>query len=168
MRATRGAAAVTTAAVLALAPAAAASAATAGDVAHPPVPRVKAESATKSAAQKKAAKKAKAKAAAAGHGMLVICNHTGYVFDVYADGPDAREDDLAGSFDECTDWSPVSTGRYDVGFSMRTPSQQPVAIAARFNRDGVTYYKTFNNQGVVGAYVGPDKSTRIDLFVPRA
>ena len=159
---------MTTAAVLALAPAAAASAATAGDVAHPPVPRVKAESATKSAAQKKAAKKAKAKAAAAGHGMLVICNHTGYVFDVYADGPDAREDDLAGSFDECTDWSPVSTGRYDVGFSMRTPSQQPVAIAARFNRDGVTYYKTFNNQGVVGAYVGPDKSTRIDLFVPRA
>jgi hypothetical protein len=160
---------VITAAVLALAPATAASAAPAGDAAHPPVPRVKAESATKSAAQKKAAKKAKAKAqAAAGHGMLVICNHTGYVFDVYADGPDVREDDLAGSFDECTDWSPVSTGRNDVGFSMRTPSQQPVAIAARFSRDGVTYYKTFNNQGVVAAYVGPDQSTRIDLFVPRA
>jgi hypothetical protein len=97
---------------------------------------------------------------------LVICNHTGYVFDVYADGPSVREDDLAGSFDECTDWKPMLVGRYDIGFSMRTPSQQPVVIQARFNRDGATYYKTFNNQGVVTAYVAPDQPTRIDLFIP--
>src|SRR5689334_824796 len=37
-------------------------------------------------------------------GRIVICNHSGYMFDVYADGPSIREDDLAGSFDECTDW----------------------------------------------------------------
>jgi hypothetical protein len=115
---------------------------------------------------KKAKEVARAEKKAATEGTLVICNHTGYVFDVYADGPSVRQDDLAGSFDECTDWKPLWVGRYDVGFSMRTPSQQPVVIQARFNRDGVTYYKTFNNQGVVSAYVAPDQTTRIDLFIP--
>jgi hypothetical protein len=157
MRRTRGAAAVLTAAVLALVPATAAGAASTDGAAHPPEPRVKA---------KKAKEVARAEKKAATEGTLVICNHTGYVFDVYADGPSVRQDDLAGSFDECTDWKPLWVGRYDVGFSMRTPSQQPVVIQARFNRDGVTYYKTFNNQGVVSAYVAPDQTTRIDLFIP--
>jgi hypothetical protein len=54
-------------------------------------------------------------------GQIVICNHSGYMFDVYADGPSIREDDLAGSFDECTDWRPVLTGGYDIGFALRLP-----------------------------------------------
>jgi hypothetical protein len=165
MRRTRGAAAVLTAAVLTLAPATAASAASAGSAAHPPEPSVKAQE-VKRVKAKKAKKVARAEKKAATEGTLVICNHTGYVFDVYADGASVREDDLAGSFDECTDWKPLLVGRYDVGFSMRTPSQQPVVIQARFNRDGATYYKTFNNQGVVSAYVAPDQPTRIDLFIP--
>jgi hypothetical protein len=134
--------------------------------AHPPEPSVKAQEIKREKKAEKAKKLAKAEKKAATEGTLVICNHTGYVFDVYADGPSVREDDLAGSFDECTDWKPLLVGRYDIGFSMRTPSQQPVVIQARFSRDGVTYYKTFNNQGVVSAYVAPDQTTRIDLFIP--
>src|SRR5438105_1969067 len=46
-------------------------------------------------------------------GQLKICNATGYLFDVYADGPSIRTDDLAGYLQECTKWDPVLTGRYD-------------------------------------------------------
>jgi hypothetical protein len=42
------------------------------------------------------------KAAPPPRGEIVICNHSGYMFDVYADGPSLRTDDLAGSFDECS------------------------------------------------------------------
>jgi hypothetical protein len=154
MRRTGGAAAVITAAVLALAPATAATAAPAGDAAHVPHPA--------SEPEHKPKKKAKRL------GMLVICNHTGYVFGVYADGPSIREDDLAGSFDECTDWKPVKAGDYTIGFTMRTPSQPPATIQARINRKGVTYFTTFNSQGTLDTNVAADEATRIDLFVPGA
>jgi hypothetical protein len=102
-----------------------------------------------------------------GAGLIEVCNHSGYLFDVYADGPSARKDDLAGSFDECTHWSPVHAGRYDIGFGMRTPSVQNVIIQARFKRNGQTFYKTFNHEGVVSTGVGPGSETRVDLFIPR-
>jgi len=101
-------------------------------------------------------------------GQVVICNHSGYMFDVYADGPSIREDDLAGSFDECTDWKPVLTGGYSVGFGLRTPSAQNVIIQARYKRDGHVFYKVFNGQGQLPLAVGKDETTRLDLFIPRA
>jgi hypothetical protein len=101
-------------------------------------------------------------------GQIVICNHSGYMFDVYADGPSIREDDLAGSFDECTDWAPVLTGGYDIGFALRVPSQQNVLIQARFKREGHVFYKVFNGQGSVKANVGKGELTRVDLYIPRA
>jgi hypothetical protein len=100
-------------------------------------------------------------------GEIVICNHSGYMFDVFADGPSIREDDLAGSFDECTDWARVLTGRYDIGFALRVPSQQNVIIQARFKREGHVFYKVFNTQGIVSSNVGRDELTRVDLYIPR-
>jgi hypothetical protein len=100
-------------------------------------------------------------------GEIVICNHSGYMFDVYADGPSLRTDDLAGNFDECTDWAKVLPGSYDIGFSLRIPSQQNVIIQARFKRDGHVFYKQFNGEGVVNGKVAPDRTTRVDLFIPR-
>jgi hypothetical protein len=105
--------------------------------------------------------------ASAPRGEIVICNHSGYMFDVYADGPSLRSDDLAGNFDECTDWYRVLPGKYDIGFSLRIPSQQNVIIQARFKRDGHVFYKQFNNEGVVSTSVAPDRTTRVDLFIPR-
>lgn len=101
-------------------------------------------------------------------GEIVICNHSGYMFDVYADGPSLRSDDLAGSFDECTDWYAVLPGKYDIGFSLRVPSQQNVIVQARFKRDGHVIYKVFNGEGVVSTSVAPESLTRVDLFIPRA
>jgi hypothetical protein len=159
MRRSGGAAAVVTAAVLALAPATAATAAPAGDPAHAPGPTVTAEH--------KAKAKAKAKKKAKSLGVLVVCNHTGYVFGVYADGPSVREDDLAGSFDECSDWKPVKIGDYEIGLTMRTPSQAPVMVQARVKRKGVTYYTTFNSQQPLDTTVASEQATRIDLFIPQ-
>jgi hypothetical protein len=101
-------------------------------------------------------------------GEIVICNHSGYMFDVFADGPSIREDDLAGSFDECTDWRPVLIGKYDIGFALRIPSESNVIIQARFKRDGHVFYKVFNHQGIVSTNVGRGELTRVDLYIPRA
>jgi len=100
-------------------------------------------------------------------GDIVICNHSGYMFDVYAEGPDLRTDDLAGSFDECTDWDSVAPGSYDIGFSLRVPSQQNVIIQARFKRNGHVFYKVFKSEGIVQGKVAGDRVTRVDLFIPR-
>jgi hypothetical protein len=100
-------------------------------------------------------------------GKIVICNHSGYMFNVYADGPSIREDDLAGSFDECTDWAPVLTGNYQVGFGLRTSSSQNVIIQARFKRNDHVYYKVFNVEGVIQGFVNKDEVMRIDLFIPQ-
>jgi len=101
-------------------------------------------------------------------GQIVICNHSGYMFDVFADGPSIREDDLAGSFDECTDWASVLTGKYDIGFALRVPSQQNIIIQARFKREDHVFYKVFNGQGIVTTNVGRSELTRVDLYIPRA
>jgi hypothetical protein len=101
-------------------------------------------------------------------GQIVICNHSGYMFDVYAEGASIRTDDLAGSFDECTDWAPVLTGGYSIGFALRVPSQQNVIIQARFKRENHVFYKVFNGQGVVSSNVAKDETTRVDLYIPRA
>ena len=90
------------------------------------------------------------------------------MFDVYADGPSVREDDLAGSFDECTDWKPVLAGGYSVGFGLRTASAQNVIIQARYKRDGHVFYKVFNGQGQLPLAVGKDEVTKLDLFIPQA
>jgi hypothetical protein len=109
-----------------------------------------------------------AKAAPPPTGQIVICNHSGYMFDVFADGPSIREDDLAGTFDECTDWRPVLTGKYDIGFALRIPSQANVIIQARFKREGHVFYKVFNGQGIVSTSVANHELTRVDLYIPRA
>jgi hypothetical protein len=108
-----------------------------------------------------------AKPAPPPRGEIVICNHSGYMFDVFADGPSIREDDLAGSFDECTDWARVLTGNYEIGFALRVPSQQNVIIQARFKREDHVFYKVFNTQGIVRANVGNHELTRVDLYIPR-
>lgn len=100
-------------------------------------------------------------------GSIQVCNHSGYVFNVYADGPSLRTDDLAGSFDECTDWARVLPGAYQVGFGLRTVSSQNVIIQARFKRDDHVFYKVFNNEGVLSTNVGPEQLTRVDLFIPQ-
>jgi hypothetical protein len=90
------------------------------------------------------------------------------MFNVYADGPSVREDDLAGSFDECTDWAKVLTGGYNIGFGLRTTSAQNVIIQARFKRDDHVYYKVFNREGIIPAFVNAGEVTRVDLFIPQA
>ena len=83
-------------------------------------------------------------------GKMVICNHSGYIFDLFADGPSNRTDDLAGNYDECTDWARVLPGNYDIGYSLRIPSQQNVIIQARIKREGHVIYKVFKNStGIV-------------------
>jgi|GEM_PF-1756998 len=119
-------------------------------------------------AKAKAEKEVTPKAPPPPVGQIIICNHSGYMFDVFADGPSIREDDLAGSFDECTDWSPVLVGNYQVGFGLRTASgQSKVIIGARFKRDGHVYYKTFNGEGLITGFVNKDEVMRIDLFIPQ-
>ncbi|HEX3827774.1 MAG TPA: hypothetical protein VHV82_10930 [Sporichthyaceae bacterium] len=100
-------------------------------------------------------------------GMIVVCNHSGYMFNVYADGPSIREDDLAGEMDECTSWDKVLTGNYQIGFGLRTTSTQNVIIQARFKRDDHVYYKVFNNEGVLSGFVNKDETMRVDLFIPQ-
>lgn len=101
-------------------------------------------------------------------GMIVVCNHSGYMFNVYADGPSLREDDLAGSFDECTNWDKVLTGGYNIGFGLRSASAQNVIIQARFKRNDHVYYKVFNREGIIAGFVNKDETTRVDLFIPQA
>jgi hypothetical protein len=102
-----------------------------------------------------------------GAGLIEVCNHSGYLFNVFADGPSIRRDDLAGSFDECTHWRPVRAGQYQIGFGLRTASVQNVIIQARFKRNGQVYYKTFSQEGVVTTNVSPGSETRVDLFIPK-
>ena len=100
-------------------------------------------------------------------GTIVVCNHSGYMFNVFADGPSIREDDLAGEMDECTNWDKVLTGNYQVGFGLRTTSTQNVIIQARFKRDDHVYYKVFNSEGVLSGFVNKDETMRVDLFIPQ-
>jgi hypothetical protein len=100
------------------------------------------------------------------HGELEICNHSGYQYGVYADGPSARETDLGG-FDECRHWQ-VRAGRYDIGFDRRINSaDQRVIAQARVERGPSTFYKQFDSRGVFTTAVSSAYPTRIDLFIPQ-
>jgi len=98
-------------------------------------------------------------------GVIEICNKTGYMFDVYADGPSVRTDDLAGYLQQCTSWTPVLTGRYDIGFALRVPSRQRVIFQVRIKRDRHTFYKVFGGHGVFSTNVAKDEKTRVDMFM---
>jgi hypothetical protein len=103
-------------------------------------------------------------------GTIKMCNLSGYTFDVYADGPSIREDDLA-AFQrnpECTDWKPVLAGNYQIGFGVRSTSGQNVIIQARFKRNDHVYYKVFNNEGVLSGFVGNKDKVLVFLFIPQA
>ncbi|MGQ0843593.1 MAG: hypothetical protein ACT4QF_05620 [Sporichthyaceae bacterium] len=98
-------------------------------------------------------------------GAMVVCNHGGYGFGVYADGPDSFSDDLAGSFDECADWSPARTGQYEVGFSFPYATPPGTLFEVRIKRNGHTTYRTFNDEGSFSTNVGKNQTTRIDFYV---
>jgi hypothetical protein len=101
------------------------------------------------------------------HGELEICNHSGYEYGVYADGPSARQADLAG-FDECRHWE-VGVGRYEIGFDRRITAdpEQRIIAQARVERGPVTEYRDFDPRGVITTFVSPAHKTRVDLFIPR-
>jgi hypothetical protein len=100
------------------------------------------------------------------HGVLEICNHSGYQYGVYADGPSARQADLGG-FDECRHWT-VRVGRYDIGFNRRVAGVDERVIAqARVERGPTTFYKEFDPRGVITTVVSSAYPTRVDLFIPQ-
>jgi hypothetical protein len=98
-------------------------------------------------------------------GAMVVCNHGGYGFDVYADGPSSFSDDLAGSFDECADWSPAKAGQYEVGFSFPYAAPPGTLFEVRIKRNGHTTYRSFNNEGSFTTNVGKNQTTRIDFYI---
>lgn len=99
-------------------------------------------------------------------GELIVCNHSGYSFNVFADGPvSTMTDDLAGSFDECTDWPRVGPGLYDVGFAYRVNSQQASLVMVRIKRDKQVIYRRVGEMTKATVSVG--QATRVDLFIPR-
>jgi hypothetical protein len=102
-----------------------------------------------------------------------VCNRSGYLFDVYADGPSIRQDDLAGfsKGGECSDWPKVLPGSYQIGFGLTTTSggaNGAVAVHARFRRNNHVYYNVFNNEGVITTTLGPGDIVQLDLEVPQA
>jgi hypothetical protein len=106
-------------------------------------------------------------------GVIQVCNRSGYMFNVYADGPSLREDDLAGlsKSGECSDWKPVLAGSYQIGFGLRTTSggaNGGVIIQSRFRRNDHVYYKTFNNEGVIGTFVNKGDKIEVDLMIPQS
>ena len=112
---------------------------------------------------------APAQAAEQPRGRLLVCNHAGYMFKVFADGPSTRHDDLSGEGDECTHWKPVLPGRYTVGFVLRHPSKKPIVISARVKRGSTVFYKVVKPfGGGIALTIPPDELTRIDLFIRRA
>jgi hypothetical protein len=96
---------------------------------------------------------------------MVVCNHGGYGFNVYADGPDSFVDDLAGSFNECADWSPATPGGYQIGFSFPYAPPPGTLFQIRVKADGTTTYRTFNGQGTFDTNVRPGRTTRIDFYI---
>ncbi len=110
-----------------------------------------------------------AMASADGHGSrkgaMVVCNHGGYGFDIYADGPSSFSDDLAGSFDECADWSPAKVGQYEVGFSFPYAAPPGTLFEVRIKRNGHTTYRQFNDEGSFTTNVGKNQTTRIDFYI---
>lgn len=98
-------------------------------------------------------------------GGMVVCNHGGYGFDVFADGPDSFTDDLAGSFNECANWAPAHAGQYEVGFSFPYAAPPGTIFNIRIKRGGHTTYRNFNNEGTFNTNVGRGQITRIDFYI---
>jgi hypothetical protein len=98
-------------------------------------------------------------------GGMIVCNHGGYGFDVFADGPDSFTDDLAGSFNECADWAPAHAGQYEVGFSFPYSAPPGTIFNIRIKRAGHTTYRNFNSEGTFNTNVGPGQITRIDFYI---
>jgi hypothetical protein len=104
-------------------------------------------------------------ASAGNVGGMVVCNHGGYGFDVFADGPDSFTDDLAGSFNECADWAPARAGQYEVGFSFPYAAPPGTIFNIRIKRAGHTTYRNFNSEGTFDTNVGRGQITRIDFYI---
>ncbi|HEX3828445.1 MAG TPA: hypothetical protein VHV82_14360 [Sporichthyaceae bacterium] len=105
-------------------------------------------------------------------GIIQACNRSGYMFNVYVDGPSLREDDLAGlsKSGECSAWDPVLVGAYQIGFGLRTTSgggEGAVIIQARFRRNNHVYYKVFNNEGNITTFVNKGDNIELDLMIPQ-
>lgn len=98
-------------------------------------------------------------------GAMVVCNHGGYGFRVYADGPSTFSDDLAGSFNECADWRPAKAGAYRVGFSFPEPPPPGTLFEVRIKAGGNTTYRRFTDEGDFGTNVRPGQTTRIDFNI---
>jgi hypothetical protein len=103
---------------------------------------------------------------------IQVCNRSGYMFDVYADGPSVREDDLAGysKGGACTDWANVLPGSYQIGFGLHpagSGANGGVIVQARLRRNHYVYYRTFNNEGVFSSRVGPGDVVMMDLMIPQ-
>jgi hypothetical protein len=108
---------------------------------------------------------AAAHATSDGIGRMIVCNHGGYGFDVFADGPDSFTDDLAGSFNECADWAPARAGAYEVGFSFPYAAPPGTIFNIRIKRNGHTTYRNFNSEGTFNTNVGQGQVTRIDFYI---
>jgi hypothetical protein len=108
---------------------------------------------------------AMAQSSGSGYGAMVVCNHGGYGFDIYADGPSSFSDDLAGSFDECADWSPARKGQYEVGFSFPYAAPPGTLFEVRIKRNGHTTYRQFNDEGSFTTNVGNNQTTRFDFYI---
>jgi len=98
-------------------------------------------------------------------GSIVVCNHGGYAFGVYADGPSTYSDDLAGSFNECANWLGAVPGAYRIGFSFATPPPPGTIIEVRIKAGGTTTYRRFTDEGDFGTNVRPGQVTKIDFNI---
>lgn len=98
-----------------------------------------------------------------GRGYLLVCNHTGYLYGVFADGPSIRTDDLAGDFDECTQWWPVRVGRYEIGYGKAVKFNKKTV---RVKRTDSVSYTTFGDSRTFHVNVQRNKTTRVDLGIP--
>ena len=101
-------------------------------------------------------------------GTIKVCS--AHAAKVYADGPSARVDDLDTFYQsgECTHWTPVLPGSYDVGFAWRPSAGGSVLIECVVVRRHKKTYKRFSGKGVIRTYVSPNELTLIDLFDYRA
>jgi hypothetical protein len=99
-------------------------------------------------------------------GTIMVCSANN--FDVYAEGPSFREDDLMefNKHGECTDWKPVLPGNYEIGWASRVNGGYFVNIECLVRRGkSHVMYKRLNSEGHVYSTVAPGELTRVDLWI---